>query len=293
MLRLPKFEYFEPETIEEACSLLSQYKEKAKVIAGGTDLLVKMKQSMEKPRYLISLKRIGRLKYFDYDDRGGLRIGALVTLSELAASPIISQKFSILSQAVRTLASRQVRNRATLGGNLCNASPAADTAPALIGLGSQVKTAGLTGERVVLLEDFFSGPGRTVLQSDEILIDIHVPRPLPRTGGVYLKLSPREKDLATVSVAAVITLDSEGKACKDAKVVLGAVAPTVIRSLKAEAVLKGKVIEEDVIQESAQMASQEARPISDVRASAEYRREMVSVLTKRAIKQALELAKSS
>ena len=293
MLRLPRFEYFQPETIEEACSLRSEYKEKAKVLAGGTDLLVKMKQGTERPGYLVSLNRIGHLRYIGYDDRDGLRIGALVTLSDLAASSVISQKFSILGQAVRTIASRQIRNQATIGGNLCNASPAADTAPALVGLGSQAIIAGLTGERVVLLEEFFSGPGRTVLRSDEILTDIQVPSPLPYTGGAYLKLSPREKDLATVAVAAIIILDLEGRACQDAKIVLGAVAPTVIRSSKAEGVLKGKVLEEDVIEGSAQMASQEAQPISDIRASAEYRREMVTVLTKRAIKQALELAKSS
>ena len=293
MLHLPVFEYCEPETIEEACSLLSQYKEKAKVLAGGTDLLVRMKQGMERTRYLVSLKNIDNLRSIDYDDREGLRIGTLVTLGDLEASSIVSQKFGVLGQAVRTLASRQIRNKATIGGNLCNASPAADTAPALIGLGSQAKIAGLTGERAVPLEEFFSGPRRTILQSDEILTAIQVPNPLPRTGGAYLKLSPREKDLATVGVATVIILDSEGMTCEDARIVLGAVAPTAVRAFKAEAVLKGKALEEGLIQESAQMASQEARPVSDVRASAEYRREMVTVLTRRAIKQALELAKSS
>jgi carbon-monoxide dehydrogenase medium subunit len=292
MLHLPTFEYLAPETVEQACSLLSRYQEKAKVLAGGTDLLVKMKQGMARPQYLVSLSNIERLRHIDYDDSDGLRIGSLVTLSDLLASAVISQRFSLLSQAVRTLASRQVRNRATIGGNLCNASPAADTAPALVGLGSQARIAGLSGERTVPLEEFFRGPGRTILRSDEILTGIQVPHPLPHTGSTYLKLSPREKDLATVAVAAVIILDARGRTCQDARIVLGAVAPTVLRAFQAEAVLKGKAVAEGLIQESAQMASQEAQPISDLRASADYRRTMVAVLTRRAVKQALELAEA-
>lgn len=293
MLRLPKFEYFNPETIEGACALLSRYKEKAKILAGGTDLLVKMKQDIARPQYLISLNKIGNLRYIDYDGRGGLRVGAGTTLSELAASPVISEKSGILVQAVRTLASRQIRNMATIGGNLCNASPAADTAPALICLSSQVKIASSTGERVIPLEEFFIGPGRTALGSDELLTEIQIPNPPPRTAGAYFKLSAREKDMATVGVAAVITLDSQGTTCKDVKIALGAVAPTAIRSRKAEGVLKGKAIREEVIQESAEAAAEEAQPISDIRSTADYRREMVKVLTKRAIRRALELAKSS
>jgi carbon-monoxide dehydrogenase medium subunit len=294
MLYLSKFEYLAPETSAEACSLLGQYKGKTKILAGGTDLLPKMKQNfIESPQYLVDIKKIEGLNSIEYNDRDGLRLGALVTISDLVASSIISHRFGILGEAARTMASRQIRNRATIGGNLCNASPAADTAPALISLGGQASIAGLNGERIVALEEFFSGPGRSVLQGDEILTGIRVPIPLPRTGGAYLKLSPREKDLATVAVAALITLDSAGTVCEDTRVVLGAVAPTVIRAVDAEKALRGKAITEDVIQESAQIASEESRPISDIRGSAEYRKEMVAVLARRAIKRALELAKSA
>jgi carbon-monoxide dehydrogenase medium subunit len=293
MLRLKKFEYVEPDTIEDACSFLNEYKENAKVLAGGTDLLVKMKQNIERPEYVLSLNRIGQLRYIDYNDKEGLRIGALTTLSDLAASPVIRQKFNVLDQAIRMMASHQIRNRATIGGNLCNASPAGDTAPPLIGLGGQARVVGLAGERVIPLVDFFSGLGCTVLKSDEILTEVQIPNPSPRTAGAYLKLSPREKDLATVAVATIITLDSQGQVCEDINIVLGAVAPTVMRSFKAEAVVKGKTVEDELIQQSAQAASEEARPMSDIRGSAKYRKEMVKVLTKWAIRQALELAKSS
>jgi carbon-monoxide dehydrogenase medium subunit len=292
MLYLSKFEYLAPQTSEEACSFLSQYKDKAKILAGGTDLLPKMKQDIERPQYLVDIKNIDGLSSIDYNERDGLWLGALVTISDLVASPIVNHTFGILGEAARTMASRQVRNRATIGGNLCNASPAADTAPALISLGGQASIVGLNGERVVPLEGFFSGPGRSVLRGDEILNGIQVPNPLPHTGGAYLKLSLREKDLATVAVAALITLDSEGTICEDARVVLGAVAPTVIRAFKAEKALMGKTVTEDVIQESAQMASEESLPITDIRGSAEYRKEMVAVQARRAIKRALELAKS-
>lgn len=293
MSQLPKFEYFEPRKIEEVCSLLSQYQGEAKVLAGGTDLLVRMKQGIERPKCLVALSGIGHLSYINYDEREGLKIGSSTSLNDLVASKVVSQKYSILGQAVQTIASRQVRNRATLGGNLCNASPAADTVPALIGLRSQVKLTSLTGERVILLEEFFSGPGCTVLQNDEILTEIEVPIPLPRTGGTYLKLSLREKDLAVVAVAAVITLNKEGKNFKDVKIVLGAVAPTAIRSFKAEEVLIGKAIKDETIRESAKAAALEAQPISDIRSSAEYRRGMIEVLTERAIKKALKLTESN
>jgi CO/xanthine dehydrogenase FAD-binding subunit len=292
MLYLSKFEYLAPQTSEEACSFLSQYKDKAKILAGGTDLLPKMKQDIEKPRYLVDIKNIDGLSNIDYNERDGLWLGALVTISDVVTSPIVNHKFGILGEAARTMASRQVRNRATIGGNLCNASPAADTAPALISLGGQARIAGLNRERVVPLEGFFSGPGRSVLRDDEILTGIQVPNPLPHTGGAYLKLSPREKDLATVAVAALITLNSEGTICEDARVVLGAVAPTVIRAFKAEEALMGKTVVEAVIRESAQKASEESQPIADIRGSAEYMKEMVAVQARRAIKRALETAKS-
>jgi aerobic carbon-monoxide dehydrogenase medium subunit len=288
---LPKFAYFEPETAAEACSLISNGANKAKILAGGTDLLVKMKRGLEGPQSLVSLKRITAFSEIRYIAGESLNIGALVTISRLITSSIINEEFEILGQAAGMMALPQVRNRGTIGGNLCNASPAADTAPALIALGSRVKVTGLTGERTIPLEEFFTGPGQTVLRHDEILTEIRVPVPSCRAGGSYVKLSLRHHDLATVSVAAMVVLSPEGRVCEDARIVLGAVAPTVIRSHQAEQALKGRTLDEGMIKASARAAAETARPISDIRASAEYRKEMVMVLAGRAIVQAVEAAR--
>lgn len=289
---LPKFEYFAPKSVGEACLLLSQ-KEKAKVIAGGTDLLVKMKKREALPQSLIGLRNIPNLDYIQYDEVEGLRIGALASIQSIADSPIIRKRFDILAEAAATMGTPQVRNMGTIGGNLCNASPSADTAPPLLVLGASVRLVSQAGERVIGLEKFFTGPGETVLQSDEILTEIQISTNLPpNTGGAYLKLLPRSNvDLAAVSVAVLITLGPKNGICNDVKIALGAVAPTPLRAYKAEEAVKGKELERSVIELAAQLASEEARPISDLRSSAEYRREMVKVLTKRAIRQAWERAK--
>ena len=191
VVHLPKFEYFAPKTIEEACSLLSRHSGQARVLAGGTDLLVKMKQRKITPRYVINLKTIPDLDYIRYDDTDGLRMGTLVTIQSIKTSTIIRRKYEILNQAASGESTVQIRNRATIGGNLANASPAADGPVSLIALGAKVTIAKLGGERTVVLEDFFTGPGQTLLQAGEILTEIQVPSPSPRSGGVYLKHSIR------------------------------------------------------------------------------------------------------
>ena len=184
------------------------------------------------------------------------------------------------------MASMAIRNVGTIGGNLCNAAPSADTAPALIGLGARVKILGSEGERIVALEDFFTGPGTTILKTAELLVEIQVPVLAVNTKAVYLKHSMRGAiDLAIVGVAAVIAMD--GELCQDARVVLGAVAPTPIRAKQAEEVLRGKRIDDALIEKAAQAASAESRPITDVRSSAEYRREMIKVFTRRAVREAI------
>jgi carbon-monoxide dehydrogenase medium subunit len=292
VVSLPKFEYLAPRTVEEACSLLSQYREKAKVIAGGTDLLVGMKEREQTPQYMVGLKGVANLDYIDYGDIDGLRIGVLASNQSIADSAVIQQKFGILATAAAEIGTPQIRNMGTIGGNLCHAAPSADTASPLIALGARVKLTGGKGERTVPLEEFFTGPGETALQPDELLTEIQVPKPPPHTSGAYLKLFPRGAvDVATVGVAVWLTL-GEDNTCRDARIVLGAVAPTPIRAKIAEALIKGSKMEDKVIEEVAQMASEEARPISDIRGSAEYRREMVKVLTRRALKQSLEQARS-
>jgi CO/xanthine dehydrogenase FAD-binding subunit len=291
IMRLPKFDYITPQTIEEACSLLALHKDKARVMAGGTDLLPKMKSREVAPQYVIGLSAIPGLDYIEYDRRRGLRIGALATLAAVMNSPVVRERFSLLAEAVSQMASVQVRNRGTVAGNLCNAVPSADTTPSLIVMGAKARLVTLGKERVVAVEDFFVSPDVTILGKGELMTEIQVPEPPPGSGGAYLKFTPRRAmDLAIVGVAALVTL--AGGTCKDAKIALGAVAPTPIRAKKAEDILRGKALNDKTIKEAAETAMKEARPISDIRASEEYRRKIVGVLTQRAIKQAWERAKT-
>jgi CO/xanthine dehydrogenase FAD-binding subunit len=286
---LPKFEYFAPKTIEEACSLLAKYKGEARVLAGGTDLLVQMKNREITPRYLINIKDIPDLDYIRYDDKEGLRIGALTTIEALKTSTLIRRRFGILGQAADVLGTVQIRNRGTIAGNLCNASPAAETAPALITLAAKARIAGVAGERAVALEDFFIGPGQTVLQVGEILTEIQVPNLPPRSGGVYLKHSIKRMDIAIVGVGVVVTLD--GEVCNDVKIALGAVAATPVRAKKAEEIIRGQGMDRELMQRAAQIASEESRPIDDIHSYAEYRKQMVKALAKEAMEQAVAQAK--
>lgn len=288
-MRLPKFEYFAPTTIKDACSLLSKYEGEACVLAGGTDLLVKMKNRKMLPSYLISIKNIPDLGYIRYDEKEGLRIGALTTIEAIKASPVIRQRFGILAQAAGVVGSVAIRNQGTIGGNLCNAAPSAETAPALIALAAKAKIAGLSGQRTVALEDFFTGLGETVLQTGEILTEIQVLDLPTRSSGVYLKHSLRKMDIAIVGVGVVVTLN--GESCTDIKIVLGAVAPTPIRARKAEEVIRGQEPSQELAKRAAEIASGESSPIDDIRSSAEHRRNMVGILTAQAIEQAVKQAR--
>jgi CO/xanthine dehydrogenase FAD-binding subunit len=285
--RLPKFDYLKPNTIDEALSLLSQYKGRAKVIAGGTDLLPKLKRrEIQAPEYVVDLKGIPDLDYVRHDEVGGLSLGALATIHAVETSPIVRERFGVLFDAAESMASVQVRNRGTIAGNLCNAVPSADTAPAMLVMEASLKLTSQKGERVVEVGDFFTGPNETVLGTDEIVQEIRVPN-LPAHGrGRYLKLTPRRSmDLAIVGVAAVVV--TENKICHDIRIALGAVAPTPIRARRAEDAVRGQELSDEVIQRAAQIAAEECRPISDHRASAGYRCLMVEALTKRALQQAI------
>jgi carbon-monoxide dehydrogenase medium subunit len=283
-----RFNYLEPKTVEEAISLLSKYGGKAKVLAGGTDLLVQIKDKAIRPEYLVDISGITGLNYIDYDEGQGLRIGALTPVRALERSVELQRRYPVISQAASQLGSVAIRNVGTIGGNLCNAAPSAETAPTLIGLSARAKVIGPRGEKMVAVEDFFAGPGSTALEEGELLIEVQLPLPSPNTRGAYLKHGRRGTiDLAIVGVAAIIILESESEVCRDVKIVLGAVAPTPMRAYRAEEVLRGKKVAETLISESAEAAANEARPISDVRASAAYRKEMVKVITMRAITEAM------
>lgn len=288
--RLPSFNYLAPKTIKRAISLLSQYNGQAKVVAGGTDLLIKMKKREVTPQYLIGLKNIPGLDYIRYDKARGLRFGPLVTIHAMETSPIIKDKFPILAQAAASMASAQIRNLGTVVGNLCSGVPSADMAPGLIVLGASLKTTGAKGERTIAVENLFAGPHETVLASDELVAEVQVPNPPPNTGMVYIKHTLRAAmDLAMVGVAALVTMD--GNVCREVKIALGAVAPTPVRAPKAEAILRAKPFSVKLVEEAAEMAAKECKPISDIRAPADYRGEMVRVLTRRALNQAREQVK--
>lgn len=285
--RLPRFEYVQPSSMDEALSLLGRHIGEARLLAGGTDLLPKMKRrEIRAPAYVIDLKGIPDLDYIDYEDEKGLSLGALTTIHAIETSPVIRHKFNILAQAAHTMAAPQVRNRATLAGNICNAVPSADSVPPLLVLEAKLKVMSQKGERILALEDFFAGPSETVLSDKELLAEIQIP-PVPSNGrGIYVKLSPkRSMDLATVGVAALVV--REDGLCTDMRIGLGAVAPTPIRARKAEGILKGQQFSDELIEGTAQTAAEESCCIDDHRASAHYRTEMVKVLVRRAIKQAI------
>jgi carbon-monoxide dehydrogenase medium subunit len=285
-----RFEYFEPATLAEAVALLGRANGKASVLAGGTDLLVEIKEHLRRPASVINIKQIPGMATLDYDAQRGLRFGALVTSRAIELSPVVQEKYPGLAQAVRELGSIQVRHRATVVGNICRASPSADTLPPLVADGASARIYGPGGERVVLLEEFFTGPGRTVLEPDELVTEIVVPPPPPHTGRVYIKHGRRKAmELATVGVAVSLTL-AAGR-CREIRIALGAVAPTPIRARAAEACLRDRAIDDGAVAAAARAAMDESRPIGNVRASADYRRQMVGVLTRRALGQALERAR--
>ncbi len=278
------FEYFEPASINEAVSLLSKYRGEAKVIAGGTDLLVKLRQGKISPRYVIDLKTIPDLNYINYDAEAGLRLGAMTTIRDLEQSTVLHEKCPVISQAASQLGHVAIRNVATLGGNLCNAVPSADMAPSLIGLSARAKIVGPGGERTVLLEEFFTGSSQTVLEAAELMVEIQVPASPANTRGTYLKYTARAVGLPIVGVAVIATLEPEGRICRDIKIVVGNVAPTPMRARQAEEVIRGKRIDEPLIDKSAQAVADEAHPRpGSVRASQEYKKEMARVFTKRAL----------
>jgi CO/xanthine dehydrogenase FAD-binding subunit len=278
-------EYLKPKTIDEAVSLLVKYGEKAKVIAGGTDLLVEKPPESE---YLIDIAALP-LDYID-EDQAVVKIGALTTFDGLEKSALLQEgPLRVLAEAARDFGHRNVRNLATIGGNLCSAVPSADAPPPLIALDSEVVIYGPSGESEIPLEKFFVHVRRTVLKGSELLKEIKVPIPSPRTGITFLKIGRTRVDIALVNVAVSIRLRKDG-VCEDARIVLGAVAPTPIRLRGAEALLRGKKVNEGTIEEAADIASRNTKPISDVRSSAEYRTKASMVLVKRAITKAWKRA---
>jgi len=282
---LPDFEYFNPDSVEEACQLLLKYGSKAKAIAGGTDVLVKMKKELLAPEVLVGIGQLSQLKKIEYVPGKGVVIGSGVTHNEVQNSKVLHEKYLSVSEAAHQMANNQVRNLGTIGGNISNAVPSADMPPILIALDTTVKIVGAKGERTLPLEDVFTGPNETVLEHDELITEFVIPDS-SFTGSTYMKFGLRASGaLAVVGVAASVQV--EDGVIKDARIVLGAVSPVPVRAKKAEDFLKGKPASEEIFAEAGVIASGECRPISDIRASAEYRKDMVRVFTKRALNKAV------
>jgi carbon-monoxide dehydrogenase medium subunit len=284
-MRIPKFEYFRPLSIEDGCSLLYKHKTEAKILAGGTDLFVKMKKKEILPRVVISLNGVQKLDRIEWDDREGLKIGPLVTHDALVNHPIVREKFDFLSEACFKIGTRQVRNMGTLVGNLCNASPSSDASAPLLVLETKLKLVHLYGERTIPLQEFFVGPFQTALDPQEIVVEVQIPKPAPSTAGSYQYLHKASSVGETlVGAAVLLIMDPKNSTCQEARIGLSSVASTPIRAKAAERILKGKRIDEKIIREAAQVASDETQP----RSRPWYRREMSRVLVERAILQAME-----
>lgn len=287
---LKSFEYFEPRTVEEVVRILFMYGGEAKVLAGGVDLVPKMRKRQIQPKCLVSIQRIPGIDYIEGDGAKGLRIGALTNLRSIELSPAIQKDYELLHEAIHQIASIQVKNMGTAVGNLCVATPASDIALPLLVLGAKLRIVGLTQERNVPIERFFIGVGQTVLQPSEIVTEVLLPSPPAATGGAFLKLVRTATDVAKVNVAVTVTV-TDG-ICQDVKIALGSVAPTPIRANKAEEALKGKKLDQETIAEAAETAAEETKPIDDIRSTAEYRKEVTKVLVRRAIEKASKRAKA-
>jgi len=282
-------EYFEPKSIGEATSLLARYGESARVIAGGTDVIVDMK-SREEPSCLVNIKRIPALSYVR-EDKGFLRIGALTSIREIEMSSLVRQKLPLLWEAAHQFASLQIRNTATIGGNVCRASPSGEMLAPLLVLEASAVARFARGEKKLPFGELFLGPGKTLLGAKGLLREIEIALPAERSGSVYLKHAVRgAMDIAMVGVAVLVTPDAGGKKAKDVRIALGAVAPTPIRAKSAEKALRGKAVARALVEEAARRAAAAAKPITDHRASAEYRRWIVEALTGKGLAQAWKAA---
>jgi carbon-monoxide dehydrogenase medium subunit len=280
MKTLKSFEYLVPGTVEEAASLLAAHKKGASLIAGGTDLVSMMKDRVTIPTYLIDLRAVSGLDFIQDDQDGGLRLGALTRIATLTNSSLIREKYPAIHEATESFATTQVRNMATIGGNICRSAPSADMVPPLLVYDTKVKLVGPKGERMVFLQDFFTGPGENIL-NNEILTEIEVPPRREEWPTAFIKLARAATDLSKVNGAAGISV-SNGK-CEDIRLALGAVAPTPVRATKVEEALKGESINESIIDEAIERVVEDIAPITDVRTNAEYRTYISKVLIKRLI----------
>ena len=284
------FEYVAPKSLREAVSILAKATDgEVKPLAGGTDLIAQMKEKRRQPSVVLDLKKIPELTKLTFSTRDGLHIGAATPCTDVAEFAKVKEKYPMIAQAASLVGSVQIQNRASIGGNICNAAPSADTIPGLICLGAKAVVIGPGGKRQIPLEEFFAGPGKTVLASNEILVEVVVPNPPANSSGCYLRFIPRaEMDIAVAGVGSFVVMDSTKKVCKEVRIALAAVAPTPVRAKAAEDVLRGQAPSQKLLVEAGEKAVLAANPITDVRGSAAYRKELVKVLTRRTLAAVFE-----
>ena len=281
------FEYLTPRSVKEVYGGLKQYGSEGKLVAGGTALIIMMTQRLVRPTVLISLRSLRGLDQISADD-GGLRIGSLVTHRELETNALVKRRFPLLADTYRHVGTIRIRNMATVGGGLAHADPNQDPPPSLIALGATLKAGSAEGSRVIPIEEFFKDYYETVLSPEELITDVTIPKQPAGSAGAYIKFLPRTADdYATVSAAVVVTLDKARKVFEDVRIALGSVGVIPIRAKQAETVLRGQPVKPEALREAGEKAKGEVDPISDLRGSAGYKKEMVGVFVRRALEQAL------
>jgi carbon-monoxide dehydrogenase medium subunit len=290
MRTLKPFDYFEPTTVKEAIKLLSTHGEKAQVLAGGIDLIPRMRKGAIKADYLINIQNIPELEYIKNGGTKGLKFGAMARLHSLETSKEIQKNYPILYEAIHQITSVQTKYMGTAVGNICVGTPASDVATVLLALDAELTIAGDKGERAEPMPKFYVDYLRTSLKQGELVTGVSLPNPAKSTGTAFLNLVRTHADIAKISVAVAIIVEND--VCKDARIALGSVAPTVFRATKAEAVLKGQKVGSQSIAKAAETAAGETKPITDLRSTAEYRKEMARVLVTRALEKALERARA-
>jgi aerobic carbon-monoxide dehydrogenase medium subunit len=281
-----KFDYLEPESLSETLILLERHGDEARAIAGGTSLVIMMRQRLLMPKVVISLARIPNFDTITFDERDGLRIGAGARHRDIELSPIVKRHYPLLHETFRKVAQPRIRNMGTVGGNLAAGDPLTDPGASLIALDAEVMLAGSKGNRTIALEEFFVDYYQTALNPGELLTEIRVPAP-KRPGWSHIKFTPRSiEDFATVGIA--ITLDAKNGVCEDVRVGLNSVASTIVRPKRAEQILRGQQMNDARLREMGEIAATEVDPMDDNRGSAEYKREMVKILVQRAAQEALQ-----
>lgn len=290
-MRLPNFDFFAPQSLKEAVDILSQLGNGAHIFAGGTDLLVKMSHGRLNPKALITLEAIEGLRDIHFDQAKGLRIGSNTKLVDILNNAKIQDHYPSLIDAVKVMANVEIRNMGTVVGNICNAAPSAETGPPLLAMEAVATVLGLNGEREIPLDDFFRGPGLTAMEPSEIMTSIFVPLPRRHSGTSYKRISARcGVDIAPASAGAMIVFD--GSKCEDVRLVLGSVAPIPLRAKQTEDFMRGQEWTDSLIKTAGYMAAEESMPITDCRATAEWRKKMIAVITRRILTESYDRAQT-